>query len=70
MLGVNLFYIFAGDNENIDMIKTLLTNKYIDVNIKDKQGKKPIDYTITSEIKKLLKHWINSIYLKSIVKDE
>ena len=46
----------ACENENIEMIKTLLTNKYIDVNIKDKQGKKPIDYTITSEIKKLLKH--------------
>ena len=42
------------EKEYIEIIKLLLKNKYIDVNIKDNQGRKPIDCTTNYIIKKLL----------------
>ena len=37
----------------LEIIKLLLKNKNIDVQIEDNQGRKPIDYTTNNEIQKL-----------------
>ena len=46
----------AVEKNYIKIIKILLAHKNIDVDIEDKQGKKPIDYTSNNDIIKLLKH--------------
>ena len=53
----------AVEKENIEIIKLLLENKYIDINIKDGKGKKPIDYSENHDIKQLLSKWF-SIHFK------
>ena len=45
---------FATQNNNTEIIKLLLEKKGIDINIKDSNGKKPIDYAKNDEIKQLL----------------
>lgn len=45
---------FAAQKGNLDIIKLLLMKKGIDINIKDIQGNKPIDYSANFEVKKLL----------------
>ena len=45
----------AVKKNNLEVIQLLLKNEEININIKDKQGKKPIDYTKNNKIKKLLK---------------
>ena len=39
---------------NSTILKLLLKKKEVDINIKDSQGKKPIDYSENTEIKQLL----------------
>ena len=45
----------AVERQNIEIVRLLLKNKNININIKDEQGRKPIDYTTHNEIKQLLK---------------
>ena len=40
----------------LEIIKLLLKNKEIDINIENDKGKKPIDYATNDEIKQLLSH--------------
>ena len=47
---------FAVEKGYLEIIKLLLKNKKIDVQIEDDQGKKPIDYATNDEIQKLLDH--------------
>ena len=44
----------AVEIRNLEIIKLLLQNKEIDINIEDSHGKKPIDYSENHEIKQLL----------------
>ena len=44
----------AVEKNYLETIKLLLKNKKINILAKDDQGRKPIDYTIDNEIKKLL----------------
>ena len=43
----------AVENEYIEIIKLLLKNKRIDINVIDDKGRKQIEYTTNNEIKKL-----------------
>ena len=45
---------FAVEKGYLEIIKLLLTNKKIDIKIKDDQGRMPIDYATNNEIQKLL----------------
>ena len=47
----------AVQREYIDIIKLILQNKDVNVDIEDDQGKKPIDYTTNSQIIQLFNHW-------------
>ena len=47
----------AIQNNNVEIVKLLLEKKDIDINIKDNQGKKPIDYLNNDEITQLLTQW-------------
>ena len=40
--------------ENMDIIKLLMSVKTIDANLKDEQGRKPIEYASNEEIKQIL----------------
>ena len=44
----------AAQKENFSIIKLLIIKKGIDINIKDSQGKRPIEYSENFEIKQLL----------------
>ena len=44
----------ASKQGNLEIIKLLLMKKGIDINIKDDQGNKPIDYSNNHEIRHLL----------------
>ena len=46
----------AAQQGDIEIVKRLLEEKNIDINIEDEQGKKPIDYTKNDEIRKLFLH--------------
>ena len=46
----------AVENEFLEIIKLLLKNKGIDIDVNDNKGRKPIDYAINNEIKQLLNH--------------
>ena len=48
---------FACQIPNFEIVKLLLTNNKIDVDIKDLEGKKPIDYTSEESIKQLLSQY-------------
>ena len=47
---------FAVEKGYFEIIKLLLTNKKIDIQIEDDQGRKPIDYATNNEIQKLLRY--------------
>lgn len=46
---------FAVEKGYLEIIKLLLKSNGININVKDDQGKKPIDYANNDEIKQLLK---------------
>ena len=44
----------AVEKDNLEIVKLLLGKKDIDINLVDLQGKKPIDYSKSSEVRQLL----------------
>ena len=46
----------AVEKGNLEIVKLLIKNKRIDINTKDGENRKPIDYATNDEIKQLLKN--------------